>query len=188
MRKECCWQHLSGFRGFTQRNGTFVQCFTLGMKYNLKIKLSVAIITTSNRKITVPRYVYTLAGVFTGLVVNIVANLLSAAIQQQVFSDKFNRLSTWWLVGCLVVGALIGWWLGEKIQLKPQPGAQTQTTTGSPTSQQPTFPQQTNQGTTDKVTMTRLNALLSYGELKGKGINLSDILIIGSVIKVDTRD
>ncbi|MEH2451058.1 hypothetical protein [Nostoc sp.] len=54
------------------------------------------------------RSVYAIAGVVVGLVVNLVGNLLSAAIQQQVFSDKFSRQSTWWLVGCLLVGALVG--------------------------------------------------------------------------------
>jgi hypothetical protein len=38
------------------------------------------------------------------------------------------------------------------------------------------------------VEITRLKALLSYGKLRGQGIRLSDILLIGSRLDIDTRD
>jgi hypothetical protein len=35
--------------------------------------------------------------------------------------------------------------------------------------------------------MTRLRALLSYGRLRGQGIALTDIMLWGSVLDIDTR-
>ncbi|MEH2403856.1 hypothetical protein [Nostoc sp.] len=128
------------------------------------------------------RSVYTIAGVFVGLVVNLVGNLLSAAIQQQVFADKFSRQSTWWLVGCLLVGALVGRWLGEKIQVPAPTATPPQPTTGNPGTQQ------TTPANPDKVTMTRLRAISSVISSKGSGVRLSDIFTLGSKIEIDTRD
>ncbi|MCC5665775.1 hypothetical protein LC653_18065 [Nostoc sp. CHAB 5784] len=126
--------------------------------------------------------VYAIAGVVVGLVVNLVGNLLSAAIQQQVFSDKFSRQSTWWLVGCLLVGALVGWWLGEKIQVPAPTATPPQPTTGNPGTQQ------TTPVNPDKVTMTRLGAIASVIKSRGSGVRLSDIFTLGSKIDIDTRD
>ncbi|MEH2060961.1 MAG: hypothetical protein V7K50_01610 [Nostoc sp.] len=126
--------------------------------------------------------VYAIAGVFVGLAVNLVGNLLSAAIQQQVFSDKFTIKSTCWLVGCLLVGALVGWWLGEKIQVPAPTATPPQPTSGNPGTQQ------TNPVNPDKVTMTRLRAIASVIKSKGSGVSLSDIFTLGSKIDIDTRD
>ena len=128
------------------------------------------------------RSVYAIAGVFVALVVNLVGNLLSAAIQQRVFADKFSRQATWWLIGCLVFGALVGWWLGEKIQVPAPTATPPQPTTGNPGTQQ------TTPVNPDKVTMTRLGAIASVIKSRGSGVRLSDIFTFGSKIDIDTRD
>jgi hypothetical protein len=72
-----------------------------------------------------------------------------------------------WLVGLIVAGLLAGFWLSGKIAVPPKLSNST-TATGEPRQ------------------ITRLAALLSYGRLRGEGIRLGDILLIGSVLDIDT--
>jgi hypothetical protein len=74
-----------------------------------------------------------------------------------------------------VVGLLIGYWLGGPFRVPPlatppttQPGA---TSTDL-----------------DNVTITRLRALFSLAKLRGRGVILSDILLIGSCVNINTKD
>ena len=94
--------------------------------------------------------------------------------KQKVFLDQFNNQSIWWLIGCLVLGLLVGLWLSVKVALNPQASSSSVST--SPLQRQP-----------ERVKMTRLMALLSYGKLRGQGIQLKDILLIGSRIDIDTH-
>ncbi|HEX9924992.1 MAG TPA: hypothetical protein VGD99_20215 [Anaerolineae bacterium] len=107
--------------------------------------------------------------------VDLVINLLAAAIQEQSFGDRFNQLSPWWLGGLAVAGLLIGYWLGTKVELEVT--GPTPAITQAPTV---TKPKQT-------VTITRLRALLSYAKLRGQGVHLSDIVLIGARLDIDSR-
>lgn len=118
--------------------------------------------------------VYAIAGLLAGAGVNIAINLLSAAIQQKYFAGQFTDQALWGLAIFAGVGLLVGLWLSGPIsvpastaspQVKPLPA-------GSP----------------HQVTITRLKALLSYGKLRGRGVTLSDILLIGSKLDIDTRN
>ena len=117
------------------------------------------------------RFIYAIIGLFVGAGVDLLINLLAAAIQQQAFGDQFSRQSVWWLVGLASAGLLLGYWLGAELQL-PAPTAAPPTLTKAPKT----------------VTMTRLQALLSYVKLRGRGIHLNDILLIGSRVNIDTGD
>jgi len=115
------------------------------------------------------RIFYALSGLLIGAIVNILINLLSAAIQQQAFTNQFNRQSIWLLISMSLVGLLTGYWLSAQVPIL----------TAAPSK---TF----NKGNTQ--TITRLNALFSYAKLRGKGISLGEILLIGSKLDIDTRD
>jgi len=114
------------------------------------------------------RGVYVIAGAVLALAVNVAANLLSSGLEQQFFGGGFTVPSLWGLGLFALAGGLLGLWLSGPVTV-PSPAA--------PPSQ-PAQP----------VTMTRLRALFSYTKLKGKGINLSDILLVGSRIDIDTRE
>jgi hypothetical protein len=105
-------------------------------------------------------------------IVGIFINLLSAAIQQRAFSDQFNAPTIWILVGLALVGTLTGAWLGGKVNM--------------PSTATPQAPQPSPSPKHGTVTVTRLRALLSYRKLRGKGIHLSDIILFGSRIDIDT--
>ena len=117
------------------------------------------------------RTIYSAIGTAVGACVDLLINLLAAAIQQRAFADQFTSQSIFLIVGLITGGLLVGRWLGGPIQvpaaapLQPTPAAHTET-----------------------VTITRLRALLSYAELKGTGISLTDILLIGSYLKIDSGD
>jgi len=115
------------------------------------------------------RIFYAFSGLLIGAIVNILINLLAAAIQQQAFANQFNRQSIWLLISMSLVGLLVGYWLSAQV---PAP-------TGTPS-------KPLNKLNTQ--TMTRLNALFSYTKLRGKGISLGEILLIGSKLDIDTRD
>jgi hypothetical protein len=119
------------------------------------------------------RGIYAFTGMLIMAIVDLVVNLLAAAIQQRAFADQFNNCSISWLIGLAVVGLLLGYWLGADVKLPGEslPAAQTSDSHDRKT-----------------ITMTRLHALLSYARLRGKGIHLSDILLIGSRIDIDTSD
>jgi hypothetical protein len=117
------------------------------------------------------RSLYAIAGLIIGAVVDLLINLLAAALQQQAFADQFSRQSIWWLAAFIVGGLLVGYWLSGPSRVSP------------PGSSQPVLA-----GSAQTVTLTRLQALLSYVKLRGKGISLVDILSVGSHIDIDTRD
>ena len=118
------------------------------------------------------KFLYAFAGLLVSALVGILINLLSAAIQQRAFADQFNTLAIWLLAGFTLIGTLIGAWLGGKVTV---PITSLPSTTRSQAS--------TKQGT---VTITRLRAFLSYGKLRGKGIALSDIILIGSRLDIES--
>jgi H+/Cl- antiporter ClcA len=115
------------------------------------------------------RPIYAIVGVFVVAAVDLLINLLAAAIQQRAFADQFSKQSVWWLVAVIVGGLLVGYWLGGPVRLSA-----------------PHQPEVS--GTPKTVTITRLRALLSYAKLRGRGIHLSDIFLFGSHVDIDTRD
>lgn len=117
------------------------------------------------------RPVYAVSGLFVGAAVNIVGNLLAAAIQQRSLANQFGPHAIWWMSGLSTIGLLVGYWLSAEIQV---PRA-------SPS-------QPTSAGGAKTVTITRLRALLSHATLRGQGIYLSDIILMGSRIEINARD
>jgi hypothetical protein len=117
------------------------------------------------------RSTYAIVGLFVGAAVDLGINLLAAALREQAFADHFSQGSLWGLLVLTVAGLLVGYWLGGPVQV-PAPASR------------PAAPPDTS----GSVTITRLRALLSYARLRGKGIHLSDILLIGSRIEIDTED
>jgi hypothetical protein len=119
------------------------------------------------------RSVYAIVGLFVGALVSLLLSFLSAIIRQQTFFTQFsnNPDSIIWLIILIVAGLLIGYWLGGPVKV---PATVTSTSEKLPTGK--------------SVTITRFRALLSYGKLRGQGIHLSDILIIGSRLDIDTKD
>lgn len=113
---------------------------------------------------------FAIAGLFVLTAVDLAINLLAAALQQRAFADQFSEAAAIWLGIAAVVGLLVGYWLGGPFRAPNAPSAQPSAVVG-----------------TEGVIMTRLRALFSYAELRGRGISLSDILLIGSRIKIDTR-
>jgi len=120
------------------------------------------------------RILYALAGAFILIIVDLLVNLLAAAIQQQAFGNGFTTRSTAWLAGLAIAGALLGYWLSGKI-----------TVPASNASSKPSH-MTTSSQSAKTISITRLRALLSYSKLKGRGVHLSDILLIGSVLKIDS--
>ena len=118
-----------------------------------------------------PRPAYAVIGLLVGAIADLLINLLAAAIQQRAFPGQFGTASILGLAGLAMLGLLAGYWLGGSIQLPASPPVQT-----------------TPRRTTPGATITRFKALLSYGQLRGKGITLSDILLIGSRLDIDTRE
>jgi hypothetical protein len=117
---------------------------------------------------------YAIIGLVIGAAVDLLINLLAAALQQHAFADQFSQHSIWWLAGLAVVGLLLGYWLGAELQL--------------PASTAPSTDPPATTGKRKTTTITRLRALLSYAKLRGRGIHLSDILLIGSRLDIDTGD
>lgn len=116
------------------------------------------------------RSIYAICGLFVGAVVDITIGLLATGIQQRAFPQQFSNQALWGLAGLAALGLLVGYWLGAQLQL--------------PAAASPSQPVPSEKP--DIVTLTRLRALLSYSKLKGKGIHLSDILLIGSRIDIET--
>lgn len=117
------------------------------------------------------RSVYALVGALVLVGVDLVVNLLAAAIQQQAFGNQFSGSSVWWLAGLALAGLLVGYWLGGKISV-PAPQTDPPAAEASPKT----------------VSVTRLKALFSYTTLRGRGVRLSDILLVGSRLEIDSRD
>jgi hypothetical protein len=113
--------------------------------------------------------IYAVSGLFVGAAVDLLINLLAAGIQHRFVLDQFSNGALWGLAGLTVIGLLIGYWLGRPLNF--------------PVSY---IPQSVYPEKPEIVTITRLRALLSYSKLKGKGIHLNDILLIGSRIDIET--
>lgn len=119
-----------------------------------------------------PRSTYAIVGLIIGAAVDFSIDLLSASIQQQPLGAQLtNQSSIVWLIAFIIVGLLLGYWLGGPVKV---PASAT--------------PQAERTPTGKFVTITRFKALLSYGKLRGQGIHLSDILLIGSRLDIDTKD
>jgi hypothetical protein len=118
-----------------------------------------------------PRSVYAIIGLFVGAIVDLLINLLAAAIGKRAFDGQSSSSAVIWLAAAAVVGLLVGYWLGGPFQVPPVAPAQAGAAVQS-----------------DGVMITRLRALFSYAELQGRGVSLSDILLIGSRIKINTKD
>jgi len=108
-------------------------------------------------------------GAIVGAVVDLLINLLAAGIQRHAFAQQFSIQAVWVLAGLVLVGLLLGYWLGKPLHLP--------TSSPSPT---------VDRGQPDTITITRLQALWSHNKLKGRGIHLSDVFFIGSTNEIDT--
>ncbi len=116
------------------------------------------------------RAVYAFVGAIFGAAVDLAINLLAAAIQTRTPEEQFRQLPVSWLIGFIVIGLLAGLWLGKELILQPQPEA----TAAKPAATEP-------------IKIRRLHAFLSYGRLRGQGIELKDIVLVASVLDVDSR-
>src|SRR5947208_2146669 len=56
---------------------------------------------------------YVIAGLFVSAAVNILYNLIAAAIQKRALNDQFNDQSIWWLVGLAIAGMIVGYWISN---------------------------------------------------------------------------
>lgn len=120
---------------------------------------------------------YAILGLVIGAFVSVLLNLIAAGIQQRAFTMQFSDQALWIMALLAFLGLLIGYWLGEKLKIPASPSSQS-----APSSSQLI----TTANDTGITTVTRLKALLSYGKLKGKGIHLKDIVLIGSRIDIET--
>ncbi|MBD2233101.1 hypothetical protein [Phormidium tenue] len=62
------------------------------------------------------KYTYPVLGLFIGAIVNVILNLIAAAIQQRAISEKFNDRTILWMVLFAIVGLLAGYWLSLKTE------------------------------------------------------------------------
>jgi FtsH-binding integral membrane protein len=120
------------------------------------------------------RATYAFVGAVLGAIINLAINLLAAAIQQRPLGASVLQHNVDWLIGLIVGGLVLGLWLSARVQLQPNDSRATPQTSPQHRVVQP-------------ITMTRLRALLSYGRLRGQGIALTDIMLWGSVLDIDTR-
>lgn len=123
------------------------------------------------------RILYAIIGALIGAATDVLINLLAAAVQQRAWGEQqFNNQAIGWLMGLAFGGLLLGLYLGKVLELP------VVTPTPAPTSRI------LKRNSANRVKITRLRALLSYNKLRGQGIELSDILSVGSVVIIDTRD
>ena len=116
------------------------------------------------------RSAYIVVGLFIAAAVDFLINLLASAVTQQPLGAQLSSPSSiGLLVALIVLGLLLGYWLSGDPHLPP--AVIQSITLANP----------------QTVSVTRLRALLSYGKLRGMGISLSDILLIGSRLDIDTK-
>jgi hypothetical protein len=120
------------------------------------------------------RTIYAISGAVLGALTDLLINLLAAAMQQRAFQDQFSNQAIGWLIGLVVIGLLLGIYLGKQLEFEV-----AEKTTKTPAAKR---------SSTKRIQMTRLRALFSYHRLRGQGIELDDILSIGSVVIIDSRD
>jgi hypothetical protein len=125
------------------------------------------------------RAIYALAGLLTGAIVDVLVSLLAAGIQQRAFPGQLSTQALWILAVLAVLGLLAGYWLGGKLEI---PASSSPSPSSSSTAPAPAV---LADDKVDIVKITRLRALLSYSKLKGKGIHLSDIFLVGSRIDIE---
>lgn len=118
------------------------------------------------------RFLYAFIGMLISGTVGFLINLLSSVIQQRAFYGQFNTATMWLLIGLICLGTLIGAWLGGKMVI-PTAGSLSVSQNASPT-------------LNETISITRLKAILSYGKLRGKGIHLKDIILVGSRFDIES--
>lgn len=133
------------------------------------------------------RTIYAIVGAVVGIGVDLAVNLLAAVIQARTPAAEFAGWSVWILTTLILAGALIGWWLGKMLVLYPTQQASDKAET------QPSHVRRLTSGPNagqwyvgDPIRIRRLTALLSYTRLRGQGIELQDVLLIGSRLDIDT--
>ena len=122
------------------------------------------------------RTIYAISGALLGAITDLLINLLAAALQQRAFEEQFSNRAIGWLLGLMVLGLVLGLYLGKPLEFEVAEKSTYAPATAA------------KQRTTKRIKMTRLRALFSYYQLRGQGIELDDILSIGSVIVIDARD
>ncbi|ALB40450.1 MULTISPECIES: hypothetical protein [Nostocales] len=60
------------------------------------------------------QYIYSILGLFVGAFINVIFNLIAAAIQQRTIGEKFNNQTIWWMAIFATLGLLVGYWLSLK--------------------------------------------------------------------------
>jgi len=60
------------------------------------------------------QYIYSILGLFVGAFINVLFNLIAAAIQQRTIGEKFNNQTIWWMAIFATLGLLVGYWLSLK--------------------------------------------------------------------------
>ena len=123
------------------------------------------------------RITYGIIGALIGAATDVTIAILAVAVQQRTFGDQFTGRGLLLLIGLVIVGVVLGIWLGGEVRVRP-----------TALQAQPRKVQSKAKLATTPVTITRLRALLSYGKLRGQGITLSDILLIGSPLDIDSRE
>ena len=123
------------------------------------------------------RITYGIIGALIGAATDVTIAILAVAVQQRTFGDQFTGRGLLLLIGLVIVGVVLGIWLGGEVRVRP-----------TALQAQPRKVQSKAKLAPTPVTITRLRALLSYGKLRGQGITLSDILLIGSTLDIDSRE
>ncbi len=121
------------------------------------------------------RILYAFVFGLIGACVDLAINLLAGVMQQKSPRLFLGQHGIGLLITLIVFGLLLGVWFGATVRLQPRINS---TTPAPPTRQGVAYP----------IALTRFRALLSYGRLRGQGITLADILLIGSVLDIDSRE
>jgi len=137
------------------------------------------------------RWGFMFLGALIGAILDLLVNLVAAAIQQRAFANQFSTTALISLVVAILFFALVGAWLGKKIDV-PTVASVTAPTlstgTGVALPQAAAANQLASTSPSGTIAMTRFRALFSYYRLKGHGIHLSDIFSFGTVVRIDSTD